>query len=107
MKRFGFAILALLIACAGAVAHNGVEHVMGTVTAVTDKSITVETVKHESVTVLLDPTTTFSDSGKPATLKDVKAGMRVVVNAKDNAQDKLVGVSVKWGAGASAHDGHK
>lgn len=103
IKKIGIALLALLLGCAAAVAHNGVEHVMGTVTAVTDKSITVDTLKHEAVTVLLDPATTFSNSGKDATLKDVKVGTRVVINAKENAEKKLVSVSVKWGAGASAH----
>ena len=53
-------VLALMLGTAVAYAHNGVEHVMGTVTALTDSSVTVETVKHKSVTVLIDPTTKFT-----------------------------------------------
>jgi hypothetical protein len=100
------AILALMLASVIAVAHNGVEHVMGTVTAVTDTSITVETTKHTSVTVLLNPSTTFSNNDAVATLKDLKVGQRVVINAKENADKKLVGLSVRWGANSTAHGDH-
>src|SRR5258707_513632 len=100
------AVLALTLGSAIAFAHNGIEHVMGTVTAVTDTSITVDTIKHTSVTVLLDPSTTFSNNDAPSSLKDLKVGQRVVINAKENADKKLVGVSVKWGANATAHGDH-
>src|SRR5216684_5146154 len=101
--RSVIALLALMLGPAIAFAHNGVEHVMGTVTAVTDTSVTVDTVKHTSVTVLLDPSTTFSNNDAPSSLKDLKVGQHVVINAKENADKKLVGLSVKWGANAAAH----
>jgi Domain of unknown function (DUF5666) len=100
------AILALMLGSVIAFAHNGVEHVMGTVTAVTDTSITVDTTKHTSVTVLLNPSTTFSNNDAQASLKDLKVGQRVVINAKENADKKLVGMSVKWGANSTAHGDH-
>lgn len=100
------AAVALTLGSAVAFAHNGVEHVMGTVTAMTDTSITVDTVKHTAVTVLIDSATTFSNGDKQAMRQDLKVGQRVVVNAKMNADKKLVGVSVKWGAMAPAHDDH-
>src|SRR5713226_735665 len=100
------AVVALMLGPAIAFAHNGIEHVMGTVTAVTDTSITVDTVKHTSVTVLLDPSTTFTNNDSPASLKDLKVGQRVVINAKENADKKLVGVRVKWGANSTAHGAH-
>ena len=99
-------VLALMFCAAIAFAHNGIEHVMGTVTAVTDTSVTVDTVKHTSVTVLVDPSTTFSNNNAQASMKDLKVGQRVVINAKENADKKLVGVSVKWGANSTAHDDH-
>ena len=99
-------VLALMLGPAIAFAHNGVEHVMGTVTAVTDTSITVDTVKHTSVTVLINPSTTFSNNDAKASLKDLKGGQRVVINAKENADKKLVGVSVKWGANSSSRADH-
>ena len=107
------AALALILGSAVAYAHNGVEHVMGTVTAVTDSSITVDTAKHTSVTVLLDATTKFTKNDAQMTRKDVKVGDRVVIDAKENKDKKLVGVTVKLGAAThadhsdpKAHDDH-
>jgi hypothetical protein len=98
---------ALLIAGgATAYAHNGVEHVMGTLSAKTDKTLTVETVKHAKVTVLLDPATTYSFNDKNASANDLKVGERVVVNAKEGTDEKLHGVSVRWGANSTAHNDH-
>lgn len=90
----------------GAFAHNGIEHVMGTLSAKTHKSVTVETVKHTKVTVLLDPSTTFSWNDKSASANDLKVGERVVVNAKEGTDEKLHGVSVRWGANSTSHDDH-
>jgi hypothetical protein len=100
------ATLALTIGATMALAHNGVEHVMGTLSAKTDKSVTVDTVKHTKVTVLLDPATTYSFNDKAMTLKDLNVGERVVVNAKEGADEKLHGVSVRWGAQSTAHNDH-
>src|SRR5258708_23316415 len=104
--RAVIAVFALMLGSAIAFAHNGIEHVMGTVTAVTDTSVTVDTTKHTSVTVLLDASTTFSNNDAPASLKDLKVGQRVVINAKENTDKKLVGLTVKWGANATAHGDH-
>jgi hypothetical protein len=91
---------AMLFGSAIASAHNGIEHIMGTVSAISDKSVTVKNAQNENVTVLLDHATTFAHNNAKASLKDLKVGEHVVVNAKDNAEDKLVGVSVRWGANA-------
>src|SRR3954453_16767783 len=77
------AILALIITAAAAYAHNGVEHVMGTITAITDSSITVDTVKHPAVTVFNDPTTKFTKNHNQSSRNDVKVGLRVVIDAKE------------------------
>lgn len=99
------ALAALLLGSTLAFAHNGMEHVMGTVTAMTANSITVDTVKHTSVTVLVNPSTKFNHNDVAASQNDLKVGDRVVIHAKDNAQDKLVGVIVKWGASNSGKMG--
>jgi hypothetical protein len=101
------AVLALILGSAIAFAHNGVEHIMGTVTAVTETSVTVDTVKNTSVTVLIDPSTTFSNNDAQASRKDLKVGQRIVINAKENGDKKLVGVSVKWGASSTVHGEHE
>jgi hypothetical protein len=81
-----------------AFAHNGVEHVMGTVTAISAGSITVQTAQHTEATVLLDSSTKFTNKGAAAALKDLKIGERVIIDAKPDAAKKLVGVTVRWGA---------
>lgn len=99
-------VLALMAVAAIALAHNGVEHVMGTITVVTETSITVSTVKHTLVTVVLDPSTTFAHNNAQAGQKDLKVGQRVVINAKPSSGKKLTAVSVRWGANSSAHGDH-
>jgi hypothetical protein len=102
------AALALVLGSAVAYAHNGVEHVMGTVTALTESSITVDTIKHTSVTVSIDPTTKFSKNDAPSSRKDLKVGDRVAIDAKENSDRKLVGVTVKLGSMANMdHGDHK
>ena len=105
-RHSAIAALALMLGPATAFAHNGVEHVMGTITAITDTSVTVDTVKHASVTVIIDGSTTFTNNDAQATEKDLKVGQRVVINAKPNSGKKLVAVSVKWGANSTAHADH-
>jgi hypothetical protein len=85
-------------------AHDGIEHVKGTVTAVTADSITVETAAHKSVTVLLDPASKFTNNGAEASLKQVKTGQAVVIDSKENADKKLVGVTVKMGSVSEHHE---
>ena len=106
-KRVIVAAVALTLSAAGAFAHNGIEHVMGTLSAKSDTSVTVETPKHTKVTVLLDPATTYNWNDKAATFNDLKLGERVVVNAKEDSSDKLHAVSVRWGANSTSHDDHK
>ena len=104
-------ILALLAAILtfGSIArgHEGVEHIMGTVKEIGTNSITVDTVKKTTVTVLLNGSTKFTHNGAAASLKDFKVGQRVVIDAKANAEKKLVASSVRWGAGAASKTGHE
>ena len=87
----------LMISAATALAHNGMEHVMGIISKLSASSLTVETVQHKTVVVLLDASTKFSQNETPASLQDLHIGDRVVVHAKPNAAKQLVGVTVKWG----------
>jgi hypothetical protein len=102
------AALALILGSTIAFSHNGVEHVMGTVMAMTDSSITVDTVKHTSVTVAIDPATKFTKGDAQASRKDLQVGDRVAIDAKESADKKLVGVTVKLGSMTGAdHSDHK
>lgn len=76
-------IIALLLSCIPllAHAHEGMIHVIGIVTTLTDKSVTVQTTDNQSVAVVLGDTTTYEKSKKPATRTDLKVGDRVVIHA--------------------------
>jgi DUF917 family protein len=80
-------------------AHNGNEHVMGTVTAISANSIAVQSTGKEAkiTTVSVIPSTMFMKSGAHASMKDLKVGERVVIEAKENKDDKLEAVSVTFG----------
>jgi hypothetical protein len=104
------ALAALAILALGsttAFAHDGIEHIMGTLSAKTSTTVTVETVKHTKVTVLLDPATTFSWNDKSASLNDLKVGERIIANAKEDANEKLHCVSIRWGANSTSDNDHK
>jgi preprotein translocase subunit YajC len=97
MKRAA-AVAALLLALSVMVlAHGNEKHLMGKVTSISDKSITVETTDKKSVTVDVTDKTKFEKSGAAATLKDLKVGDKVVIHA-DASGDKLVANEVHFGA---------
>jgi hypothetical protein len=82
MKR-RILIAGLLLTCTSVLlhAHGGMIHVMGTITGMTDNSVTVETTDKKSVEVQLIDTTTFLNGSKPGTRKEMKIGDRVVIHA--------------------------
>ena len=91
-------VLAIVRFTSVAVAHGGQEHVMGTVKAVDEGSITVTTTARKDVTVQLDPSTKFHKGNSAATAKDVIVGDRVVIHAKRGASG-LTATVVKVAAG--------
>jgi hypothetical protein len=104
---------AMLLLCAPLLAvltfaHNGMEHVMGTVKTLSANSVTVETAGQDPKTIIvaLLPSTKFVKSGADATLKDLKVGDRVMVEAKENSPDKLEAVTVTFGK-QPPHDASK
>jgi hypothetical protein len=97
-------VRAMLLACAllfamASFAHEGNKHVMGTVTTISGNSITVQSTDKEAKTTIVSviPSTMFMKSGAHVSLKDLKVGDRVVVEAKENKDDKLEAVSVTFG----------
>ena len=73
-------------------AHGGMEHARA-VKAIGAGSVTVETVKHEMVVVLLTPKTEALRSNVKADVKLLKVGDRVVIHAAKNKDGKLEGRS--------------
>ncbi len=97
MKRTIAVVVLLLTLSLMALAHGNEKHVMGTVTHISDNSITVETNAQKSVTVDVSDTTKFENSGAAANLKDLKVGDKVVIHA-DGSSGKLVAHEVHFGA---------
>jgi rubrerythrin len=93
--------LIVLLAALPLAAHEGGTHVMGTIKNVAEKSLTIETRDKEAIVVIIDEKTEFEKAGKPATAKDLKAGVRVVVDVeKDPAKEALVAKEVRIGVDA-------
>ena len=91
----GFALAGALLA------HEGAEHVIGTVKAITAQSLTVETAKHETLTIMLTPKTDVMKSKAKGDIKDLKVGDRVVVHAA-HGKAGLEAQEVDFGAAPSA-----
>ena len=97
MKRTVAVVTLLFTLSLIALAHGKEKHVMGTVTNISENSITVESTSKKSVTVEVNDKTKFEKSGSPATLKDLKVGDKVVVHA-DVSDNKLIANEVHFGA---------
>ena len=98
MKQLLSAIALVLAVSAGALAHNGNEHVRGTVTAVSAQSVTVQLANKTTKTLSISPKTEFETGGKPAHLSDLKVGDRVVIDVPEHGDNALlikVGAAVK------------
>jgi len=81
-------------------AHEGFEHVLGTVAKISGNILTVKTAKGD-VDVKLDDKTEFTKGSQKALLADLKLGMRVVVDVPEHAKEKIAH-SVKIGAAVAA-----
>jgi len=110
-RRKGALALALFLFVAAAAvtfAHEGFEHVMGTVSKIGAQSVTVATTANKTVDVAINDKTTYTRGTAKVALTDLKVGDRVVIDATGEAP-KLVAASVKIGAAgapatAAAHD---
>jgi hypothetical protein len=95
------AIASLALLPTIATAHGGEEHVTGTVTKISDTSVTVKTTAGKTVEVGLDAKTTYARAKQPVHKTDIKVGDRVVIHAME-MNEKLVAQTVEIGAATSA-----
>ena len=95
MKQLLSVIAVVLALSAGAFAHNGNDHVRGTVTAVSAQSVTVQLADKSSKTLSISAKTEFDNAGKPGHLADVKVGDRVVIDVPEHGTNALL---IKVGA---------
>lgn len=96
MNKLASILMVSLLFAAVAVAHGNLAHVMGTVVAVDDHSLSVKTADGTVKVVVWDGETHFLKGTSPATIKDVVVGSRVVIHAHQNG-DKYHAVEIKIG----------
>ncbi|ACD84276.1 DUF5666 domain-containing protein [Candidatus Methylacidiphilum infernorum] len=97
------AFLVMILSPRLAFAHGNLEHILGTVSSVSDKTLVVETKKGELKTIELSDSTQYIYKGNSASLDQLKKGMRVVIHAKKKG-DKWEAKEVKFGAQKKAPD---
>ena len=94
------AIVSLVLLPTIATAHGGEEHVTGTVTKISDTSVTVKTTAGKTVEIGFDSKmTTYERAKQPIQKTDIKVGDRVVIHAME-VNEKMVAHSVEVGAAA-------
>ena len=100
MKHHIATALAVLLLAAGAFAHGGATHVMGTVVKLSSNTIEVRTTKGETKQVMFDDKTMFTKAGAKIQASELKEGDRVVIEAHESKSMKgmLKAISVKVGA---------
>ena len=97
MKQLLSVIAVLLAISSGLAAHEGNDHVRGTVTALSAQSITVALADKATKTLSIDAKTTVEAAGKAGTLADIKVGDRVVIDVPEHKSNALL---IKVGAAA-------
>jgi len=98
--------LVLLAVATQALAHEGFDHVIGTVAKVENNVLTVKTAKG-NVNVKLNAQTEITRNDQKAQVADLKPGARVVVDIPEGSKDQIAH-SVKIGViGAAPQSTHK
>ena len=92
-----FAVATLALLSTIAAAHGGEEHVIGTVTSISDTSVSVKTTAGKTVEVGFDGKTTFARAKQPIQRSDIKVSDRIVIHATE-VNEKLVAHTVEIGA---------
>jgi len=96
------AIVSLALLPTIATAHGGEEHVTGTVTKISDTSVTVKTTAGKTVEIGFDAKmTTYERAKQPIQKTDIKVGDRVVIHAME-VDEKMVAHSVEVGTATTA-----
>lgn len=92
-----FSMLGLL--AASLLAHEGHNHLMGTITALDGNHVTVKTTKGKTVQVMVNDSTKYHRDSGTASIADLKVGARVVVEAE--GKDMLTATKVHFGVVAA------
>src|SRR5260370_42570765 len=95
------AIVSLALLPTIAKAHGGEEHLTGTVTKISDTSVTVKTTAGKTVEVGFDAKTTYARAKPPIQNTEITVGDRIVIHAME-MNKKLVAHTVEIGTAAAA-----
>ncbi len=101
MKKLLATLFTLVLIVSSAYAHNGMEHVMGTVAGTTNNSVTVTTTDGKTQTVTTTADTKYSKMDAAIALKDIKVGDHVVIHATKK-DGQLIAATVQVGTGKMA-----
>jgi hypothetical protein len=77
-----FGLLASLVLCSPALAHESSDRARGTVERIDERELAVKTSDGHTVTFAITPDTHFARGEAPARREEVKVGERVVVEGK-------------------------
>src|SRR5260370_11774244 len=102
-KLFMFVCITLL--ARAAFPHGNEQHVIGTVTKISQDSVTVQTVDKTLVEVKMVSDTIFTKNNIPGELKDLHVGDRVVIHAK-KVGEQLQAHTVQIGLANSPTQSH-
>ena len=106
MSRTIVVLLCMTVMSSLCFAHGNEKHVMGTVTKVSDESVTVETKTKVTVEVMITSETKFSKDGAPAASSDLHIGNRVVIHAMPMKDGKLMAHTVQIGVAKGSMQSH-
>ena len=84
MTRLAFLLIFIGLANTTAFAHDGMDHVRGVVTAVSDYSFTVKTDGKTSVVLIVNSQTIVRKDGKRVPLRDLKIEDRVFIEVLES-----------------------
>src|SRR5215831_20795917 len=102
MKRLVFALAAIVLVGGLLFAHG--DPIMGTVSSVTADTVTINNSKdNKPLVIMVDKSTKYLVNDKPAKKEDLKAGVRVVIDAHMDTKMKMYSAEeIKIGAASSS-----
>lgn len=89
LKQLATLSLMILFAATILLAHGDATHLMGTVTSIDAKTVTIKDKDGKAINVMLETKTKYVKDKKAATKNDLKVGTRVVIDAKMDEKMKM------------------
>lgn len=87
LNRFVLCLVTVVLFAGILHAHG--DPIMGTVTAVTNDSFTIKDQANKPIMIMLEKTTKYLMNDKPARKADLKAGVRVIIDAHMDTKMKM------------------